>query len=389
MNTGGPLDGRRVLEFGGYLAAPYATALLAALGADVIKVERPTAGDDFRRGAENTSPFFRQFNAGKRSIAVDLRHPEGAAAMRRLIPGTDVLLENLRPGKLASIGLGPEDCRSLHPDLVYASTTAFGSGGSLAGRPAYDTIAQGFTGLYSVLSDDEHPRISGTCVADLVTGLSNAAGILAALAGRLTTGRATRVESSLLEATSVLTMDALTQWFAEGRVPARDTRNSRPREFLLSTSTRPLALHLEHDRHWKGLVEAVEDAWWAEDPRFTSQLDRERHHDELESALQATFAADSHEAWERRLAARDVPCSAVLSLAEQVDHPQLDELGLLGPERDGLRLVGAPWRFDGIRPRRGDHTPRVGEHTREILGEVYAPEAVEELIARGVVHAGG
>jgi crotonobetainyl-CoA:carnitine CoA-transferase CaiB-like acyl-CoA transferase len=142
-----PLAGIRVLELGGYISLPYATSLLSALGADVVKVEKPGAGDDFRRGDNNRSPYFIQHNAGKRSLSVDLKTPEGVALVKALIPRFDVLLENLRPGKLTAIGLSQAECAALRADLVYGSLTGFGNGGPLEQRPAYDTIGQSFGGL--------------------------------------------------------------------------------------------------------------------------------------------------------------------------------------------------------------------------------------------------
>ncbi len=152
-----PLDGIRILEIGGYIALPFATSILCALGAEVVKVEKPVVGEDFRRHQNDGSPYFRQYNTGKRSLSIDLKHPEGIALVKALVPHFDVVLENLRPGKLAALGLGPDECRALRSDLVYGSVTGFGSGGPLASRPAYDTIGHAFGGLYSLFGDDARP----------------------------------------------------------------------------------------------------------------------------------------------------------------------------------------------------------------------------------------
>jgi crotonobetainyl-CoA:carnitine CoA-transferase CaiB-like acyl-CoA transferase len=143
-------------EIGGYIALPFGTSILCALGAEVVKVERPFVGENFRRLQNDESPYFRQYNTGKRSLFVDLKRPEGVALIQALAPHFDVFLENLRPGKVAAMGLGPEDCRALRPDIVYGSVTGFGSGGPLANRPAYDTIGHAFGGLYSLFSDAGH-----------------------------------------------------------------------------------------------------------------------------------------------------------------------------------------------------------------------------------------
>jgi crotonobetainyl-CoA:carnitine CoA-transferase CaiB-like acyl-CoA transferase len=161
-----PLTGIRILELGGYISLPYATSMLSALGADVVKVEKPGTGDDFRRGDNDRSPNFIQHNAGKRSLSVDLKSPAGVALVKALIPRFDVLVENLRPGKLAAIGLSRADCAALRPDLVYGSLTGFGNGGPLAQRPAYDTIGQSFGGLYSLSSNAGTAQLSGTIFAE-------------------------------------------------------------------------------------------------------------------------------------------------------------------------------------------------------------------------------
>lgn len=224
-----PLTGVRILELGGYISLPYATSMLCALGADVVKVEKPGAGDDFRRGDNDRSLYFIQHNAGKRSLSVDLKTPEGVALVKALIPRFDVLLENLRPGKLAAIGLSQAECAALRPNLVYGSLTGFGNGGPLAQRPAYDTIGQSFGGLYSLLSNAGSAQLSGTIFADLVTGLSTATGVLAALVGRATTGEGQHVETSIMEAVSTLTVDAMTQFFDTGQDPTRESGIRRPR----------------------------------------------------------------------------------------------------------------------------------------------------------------
>ncbi|MEJ2890312.1 CaiB/BaiF CoA transferase family protein [Actinomycetospora aeridis] len=385
-----PLAGIRVLEVGGYISMPMGGALLSALGADVIKVES-TAGDDFRRKDNDRSPYFAQVNAGKRSLAVDLKTPEGLELVKELLPTTDVLFENMRPGKLAALGLGPDVCTALAPDLVFASVNGFGDGGPLRDRPAYDTIGQAYGGIYSLLGEPGQAQLSGTIFADVITGLTSAAGILAALVGRGATGAGVRVDTSLYEAVSVLTTDALSQYVDTGADPSRTTRHPQAQNFCAPTASgENIAVHLSSsEKFWRNLCAAMERPELIEDPRFTPYRHREANYFELVPIVEAEFARRSLDEWEERLTRFDVPFAPVQTMASYVAHPQTEWLELFEPGSNGTTLLRPPWRFDGARPDRGRPTPRIGQHTREIAGEVYDDEQVEKLIATGVLGAEG
>jgi crotonobetainyl-CoA:carnitine CoA-transferase CaiB-like acyl-CoA transferase len=385
-----PLDGIRVLEIGGYISAPYACSLLSALGADVVKVERPGAGDDFRRGQNDASPYFRQYNAGKRSLGVDLKDPRGVELIMALMPGFDVLLENLRPGKLTSIGLGPDVCLGLRPNLIYTSVTGFGNGGPLQQRASYDSIGQAVGGLYSILSNAGAAQISGTCLADLVTGLSTATGVLAALVGRQVTGRGQHVETSVMEAVSILTIDAISQYFEDGHQdPTRQSRHPQAQNFCLKTASgEDITVHLSSSqKFWLSFLDAIGRRDLADDPRFTTYDRRREHYFELVDIVAAEFARKPAQEWEKLLIEADVPFAPVHGVGGYLSDPQTEWLGIASPERDGLSLIGPPWRFGGERPERDLVTPRVGQHTRVIAGEVYEESRIGELLAAGVLFA--
>jgi len=384
-----PLSGIRILEIGGYISMPYSAATLSALGADVVKVERPVVGDDFRRGANAGSPYFRQYNSGKRSLAVDLKSPEGVAVVKALVPKYDVVMENMRPGKLDSLGLGAAELTALRPDLVYASVTGFGSGGPLAQRPAYDTIGQAFGGLYTVLSDAGRAQLSGTPMADLITGITITSGILAAIIGRERTGQPQQVETSLMEAVSTLTVDALTQYFDSGhQEPSRQSRHPQAQNFVLKTAAgMDIAIHLSSSqKFWVAFCGAMERPDLADDPRFTTYALRTDNYFELAEIVKAEFVARTQDEWEKRLTDADVPYAPVLTMGEFLQHPQVEWLELVDDERDELSLLRPPWRFGGERPQRGSETPVVGQHTREVAGEVYDDAAIDDLVARGVLY---
>lgn len=385
-----PLAGVRVLEFGGYISGPYATSILCSLGADVIKIERPGSGDDFRRGAGADSLYFRQYNAGKRSVAVNLKSPEGIALVKALVPTADVVLENLRPGKMDALGLGREHLTALRPDLVYTSVTGFGSDGDLAARPAYDMIGQAFGGLVSTLSNKDAAQLTGTCLADLITGLSSATGILAALVGRGATGSGQHVETSIAEAVSTLTVDAVTQLFDSGSSPTRQSRHPQAQNFCLRTASGEfIVLHLSSSqKFWESMVAATGRTELLADPRFTRFVDRQDNYFELEPILEAEFATRTAQEWEQLLIANDVPFSPVLDVEGFRNHPQVEHLGLYEPVSDGLSLARVPWRFGGERPDRPGTTPRVGEHSLEVALEVYDRGQVDTLLDSGVLHTG-
>ncbi|MDA3624057.1 CaiB/BaiF CoA-transferase family protein [Saccharopolyspora sp. WRP15-2] len=388
-----PLKDIRILELGGYISLPYATSLLCALGAEVVKVEKTVNGDDFRRLANEQSPYFAQHNAGKRSLSVDIKTPEGVALVKELIPRFDVVLENMRPGKVTALGLGPEECKALRPDLVYGSVTGFGNGGPLENRPAYDTIGQAFGGMYSVLSDDGDVQLSGTIIADLVTGLSTATGVLAALVGRLSSGVGQRVDTSLMEAMSTLAADALAQYYDTGVNPTRQTRHPQAQNFCLETASGEfLVVHLSSsEKFWGSLCGAMNRPDLAEDERFSAYRAREANYFELVETVKAEFAKRPLDEWEKLLTEFDVPFAPVLTMADYVKHPQVKWLEMLEPEpeENGLHLLRPPWRFDGVRPERDGAAPRVGQHTREIAAEVCDEDRIEDLLARGVLFADG
>lgn len=384
-----PLSGIRILEFGGYISLPFATSMLCSLGADVVKVERTVSGDDFRRGMGVRSMFYRQYNSGKRSLSVDLKRPEGIETVKALIPRFDVVVDNMRPGKMASLGLGPQDCLALRPDLVCASVTGFGSDGPLALRPAYDTIGQAYSGMLSVLSDENAAQLSGTALADLTASMVTATGILAGLVGRASSGTGQFVETSLMEAISVLTVDALTHYFdKDGEEPTRRSRHPQAQNFAVKTAAGgDLAIHLSSShKFWLSFLEVIDRQELAGDPRFETFATRCDNYFELVKIVEPEFLRKTTQEWEQLLISHDVPYAPILTMSEYVDNPQVRWLELLGPEHDRLSLLRPPWRFGGSRPQRSRHVAPVGEHTREIATEVYDANTVDKLIADGVLY---
>lgn len=385
-----PLAGVKVLEFGAYISGPYAGALLASLGADVVKIE-PPEGDPFRIGKGAGSPYFAQYNAGKRSLAINLKHAASIEAVMALVERSDAVIENMRPGKMDALGLGAEACRRINPSLVYASVSGFGNGGPLRDRPAYDSIGQSLGGLYTILNDADDVRLSGTCMADLITAISTTIGLLSALVGRGRNAQGAHLETSVFEAVSTLTIDAMTQALDADIDPIRETRHPQANNFCLRTASGDyITLHLSSSqKFWRGLAGAVEREDLIEDPRFRLYADRTapENYRALKAIMEQEFAKRPSAEWDRRLTEADVPFAPALSMRQVAAHPQMQWLDMLDRDTQGHGLVRVPWRFDGDRPRRPAHVPAIGEHTHEVLREVLSQQQLEALVTGGGVAA--
>ncbi len=389
MNQTKPLRGIRVLELCGYISGPYATAILASLGAEVVKVEPPKGGDAFRRSAGIDSFYFVQYNAGKKSIAVDLKRPEGVDFVKKLVPQFDVVIENNRPGKMASLGLGADEIRRINPSAVYMSVSGFGDGGPWRDRAAYDSIGQSMGGIYSIMNDPDDARLSGTCIGDLTTAIMACMGILAGLVGRSLDPKreGADIRTSILEAMSAITIDAVTQYHETGVTPTRESRHPQGNNFCLKTSDGDaITIHLSSsEKFWKSFTEAMRRPDLAADRRFARYNDRMAHYFELQPLVAAEFRMQTRAEWEKRLIEHDVPFAPVMTVAALLTDPQTQWLEMMEPATDGNPLVRPPWRFGGERPDRAFAAPQLGEHTREIAADVLTRQEIEQLIASGVI----
>lgn len=389
--TSKPLAGTRVLELAAYISGPYATAILASLGAEVVKVE-PLQGDAFRIGMNDQSAYFIQYNAGKQSVALDLKSEEGRAVVEAMLPQFDVLVENMRPGKMDQLGLGEAACRAINPDLVYVSISGFGSEGEWRDRPSYDSIGQAMGGIYTFMNDPGDVRLTGTCIADLITGVNTAMGIMAALLGRERGGKGTHVETSVFEAVSTLTIDAMTQARDRNINPVRQTRHPQAQNFCLETASGDfMVLHLSSSqKFWRALMKAVGREEIAKDPRYATYAARvePENYFAIAEVLKEAFLTRTRSEWEAALIEADVPFAPALTMQEIFVHPQASQLEMFGETPDHRTLVRPPWRFDGERPERDRPAPRIGADTRKVLGAVVGETELARLEERGVVPAG-
>jgi crotonobetainyl-CoA:carnitine CoA-transferase CaiB-like acyl-CoA transferase len=386
-----PLQGIRVLEIAAYISGPYASALMTSLGAEVVKVE-PAEGEAFRRGMGIDSAYFAQYNAGKKSIAVDLKSPEVIEMIKELLPDFDVLIENMRPGKLAQLGLGEDVCRAINPHLIYTSVSGFGSGGPLVNRPAYDTIGQAFGGMQTVNNDAGHAALLGTCMGDLITAISTAIGIMGALIGRFrpgSDGRGYQIETSVLEGVSTINIDAITQAFDENIEPVRNSRHPQAQNFCIRTASgESVALHLSSSqKFWLATLRAIGREDMAHDPRFKTFHTRviPENYEAIKEVFEVEFAKRPLAEWEEILIREDVPHAQALTIHQLAEHPQTKWLDLIEYRPNGQAMVRVPWRFDGERPRRDFRAPYIGEHTLEVLGRIRSQEQLDALVARKAI----
>ncbi|MBS2551467.1 CoA transferase [Catenulispora sp. NL8] len=344
------LNGLLVADFSRVLAGPYATMLLADLGADVVKVERPDLGDDTRAwgppfAPDGTATYFLSVNRNKRSLTLDLHDAQDAALARELIRRADVVVENFLPGTMERLGLGYEEMREPNPGVVYCSITGFGDGPG-ASLPGYDLLAQAVGGLMSVTGEPEHPTKAGVALVDVITGLHAAFGILAALRHRDATGEGQRVSVSLL--TSLLSglVNHSSAYLAAGVVPrAMGNRHPSIAPYeVFDAADRPLVIAAGNDRQFHSLCTALGAGSLAADARFATNASRVAHRGALVDALNALLGARPAEEWFAVLTEAGVPCGPINDVAGA--FALAEELGLGGVvEVGGVRQSAHPVRF--------------------------------------------
>ena len=393
----GPLEGVVVLDCTQVMAGPFCTLLLADMGADVIKVERPQGGDETRRMgpfyADGWSAPFTLINRNKRSLALDLRHPRGREVFLRLARRADVVVENFRPGTLARLGVGYSQVRQVRPEVVYCSISGFGQTGPYASRGGFDLVAQGMSGLMSVTGHPNTPPAKvGVPIADLNAGLFAAYGILAAYVHRLRTGQGQHVDTSLLEGAMAYLFWEAAVYFATGQVPGPLGSAHRLTAPYQAFRTRDgyLVLGAANQATWERLCRLLGREELLEDPRFRTAADRKRHERELEGELEAAFAARTTAEWVDALTEAEVPAGPVYDLAQALADPHVQARGMAAqvevPGLGPVRQLGLPVKLSATLGRIRRPAPRLGQHTDEVLAwGRFSPEEVAALRREGVV----
>jgi crotonobetainyl-CoA:carnitine CoA-transferase CaiB-like acyl-CoA transferase len=392
-----PLDGVRVVDLTRVLAGPYATMLLADMGAEVIKVEEPQRGDDTRAwpafaGGEST--YFMSVNRGKKSLTLDLKPEAGKAVLGRLLAGADVLVENFRPGTLARLDFGWEAVHARHPRLVYCSISGFGESGPEAGRPGYDLIVQGESGVMDLTGFPDGPPVKfGASIADLASGTMAAHGVVLALLARERTGAGQKVEIAMLEVMAALLTYQGQAYLTTGVSPRRKG-NQHPSIVpyeVFEAADGYLTVGVANNSLWSRFCQAIGEPALAGDPRFDTEVKRVENRDTLVPLLGRIFARAPVAEWLARLDAAGVPAGKIKSVGEALDSEHLRARGAIvtvtHPTAGPMRMVGPPIRLHGTPAEAATPAPLLGEHTDEILTKVlgYSAEAVAALRGAGVV----
>ncbi|MBW6399511.1 CoA transferase [Roseomonas sp. HJA6] len=372
-----PLEGVRVIEVGQALAGPLAGVIMADMGAEVIKVEKPEGGDDARGWgppfAEDgvTSLYFHSQNRNKRGITLDLKKAEDVEALHRLCETADILIQNLRPGVVEEIGIGPAAMLERHPRLVYCSIWAFGDRGPLKMRPGFDPLLQAFGGMMSVTGRPEDPpTFCGASINDKATGMFTVIGALGALRRRDITGKGGLVDTSLFETAVHWVEGQVNNHLATGEVPRRHGTGAAviaPYQ-VFDCADRPMCLAAGNDRLWARCAAVLGHPEWATDDRFARGSARVRNKPVLIPLIAAVLKTRPRDAWIAALEAVGVPCAPVNDIGEVVASEQFAAMGLVQEHAGAPKVVGLPISFDGVRPASTRPAPKLGEHNSELLG---------------------
>ena len=377
-----PLDNVSVLEMGTFITGPAAGMLLADLGADVVKVERPDGGDPFRAfNGGFYSPHFQTYNRNKRSITLDTRGGDDLAAFDRMIADADVFIQNFRPGVSAKLNIDPARLRAINPRLIYLSISGFGASGPDRDRPAFDTVAQAASGFLRLLVNPANPRVVGPALADAITGFYGAYGVLAALHERASTGRGRLVEVSMFEAMAHFNLDDFTHYLSAGEIMGPYSRPNVSQSYVFQCSDQSwIALHMSSPpKFWENLAEAVGQPEMLAREEFASRSARIANYEKVAAFLAPIFATRTRADWCAVLERLEVPHSPVYSAPEVIETDQARHLELCIEDPDGphgpFRTIRSPVSFDGERSIEVTAPPTLGQHNRDLLGNAVSAAA--------------
>ncbi len=371
-----PLTGVKVVELANNIAGPYAAYILALLGADVLKVERPESGDDARGWGppfwRGTSATFQALNVNKRGITLDLKDAAQVAWLTDYVKGCDVLVHNLRPGVMGGLGLGSEALRAVNDRLVYCSISAFGPTGPMQRHPGYEPMVQAFSGLFSINGYPDRPGVRiGTSVLDLGSAVWAALGCIAGLLQRTQTGKGCVVDASLYETALGLLTVHFARFQTSGKLPERHPSGSESVVIFqaFDTADGQIIVAAANDRLFVKLAGVLGHPEWAQDVRFKTNADRVAHKGVLLPAVAEIMRSRTTAEWVERLDAVAVPSAAINDISVMKAHPQTAALAMVQPVPEvELDLMSLPLSFDGSRPAIRTRAPKLGEHNGEVRG---------------------
>ncbi|WP_109441328.1 CaiB/BaiF CoA transferase family protein [Acinetobacter haemolyticus] len=403
----GALNGIRVLDLSRVLAGPWCGQILADLGAEVIKIERPKVGDDTRfwgppwmqddtGNDTREAAYYQSANRNKLSVAIDIASPDGQELIKALIQETDVLIENYKTGSLKRFGLDYESLSTINPGLVYCSITGFGQNGPRAEEPGYDFIIQGMGGLMSVTGERDDlpsggPQKVGVAFSDLATGLYSTIAIQAALLNRHTSGLGQYIDMALFDVQIATMANQGMNYLSSGVVPIRYGNahaNIVPYQ-VFKASDREFIIACGNDAQFVQLCKSIELPDLASDPRFVQNANRVKHRNEIVEILSNHFLTKTADEWVKAIYAVKVPVGVINDLEQAFKEPQVSARKMLiemqHPQRKKLTVIGSPIKLSRTPVEYKTAPPLLGEHTETILGRIVSPEKLQELKQKGVI----
>ena len=381
MSQAGPLDGISVVDFSQILAGPFCTMLLADMGAEVIKVERPNGGDDTRRFGppfiNGEGAAFLTLNRNKRSIVLDMKNEQGVEIAKKLVADADVLVQNFRPGVLERLGLGYEAVKAINPAMLYCTISGFGVTGPYKAKGGFDLVAQGMSGLMSITGFPGSPPVKvGVPIADFNTGLYSAYAVLSAYIHRLKTGKGQHIDVSLMESAIAYTLYESATYFATGEVsgPLGSAHRMIAPYQAFATSDGHVNIGAANQANWERMCKAIGREELLEDERFATNADRMAHIEGLTEIMEGTFASRKTEEWVAILEEARVPCGPIYDIQQVYADPQVKaremEVEIDHPVAGRIKNIGVPVKLSDTPGSIRVAAPMLGQHTDEILGEL-------------------
>ena len=395
----GPLSGIRVIDLSQVLFGPFATMLLADMGAEIIKIERPDIGDIARGNGpvvKGISTYFLSLNRGKKSVSLNLSTPEGAGLFLRLVEKADILVENYKPGTMKKMGLDYEKVNKVNPRIIYVSGSGFGQDGPYSNRPAYDVVIQAMGGVMSITGEEGGPPIRpGVSYGDIAAGLFLDIAALAALEERHKSGRGQYIDIGMLDCQIAVQENAFVRYLNTGEIPrALGTRHPVMTPFqAFETSDGYIAVALRGGKNdqWPLFCAAIDRVDIIDDPRFIDGWSRTQNYKALEPVLSAVFLTRTTQQWMEELQKANIPCGPVNNIAQTAADPQVAARGMIAEiERDDVgkfKIVNAPFKFSRTPSKARGFAPELGQDTPEVLQKLLklSSKEIENLKNNGTI----
>src|SRR5262245_28268121 len=390
----GALEGTVCIDVSGHVAGPYASSLLGDLGCEVIKVELPTGGDTHRGRNptyEGYGPSFRALNRNKKSVTLNLREKKAREILLKLLENADIFLENFRPPTRQNLGLDYGKLAKHNAKLIHCTISGYGQSGPYRDKPGFDTIGQALSGMMSLVTDLDDPKVAGVSFVDHAAGIFAAHGIMAALLARAKTGQGQFIDGSLLQVAIAFIESHIADYLNGGEAVSRENFPKGRIYSLLDCDKKPFMVHLSgHNEAWEGLLKAGELESLIGDPRFATRKHRTDRHDEIVKLLRQAFSKKPRAYWFARLDTNGIPNAPINTIQEVFDNLQIKHLGIpkqiTHPKMGMSNLVGSPINLSGTPPKFFRAAPLLGENTEEVLTRLgYGKDAMKELRANGVI----